>query len=160
MTKMVTRTFIALALTLSAAAASAQPAQPPSAPKLPVPGQSKPDFDIPRPDGSAGGKSPSQPATQMGSINTEGYVIGPQDLLSITVSEETELTNKYRVDTDGTISMPYLQRVPIAGLTLADAQSKIATMLRNGFIRNPQVRVEVDQFKSRKVTVTGEVRQP
>ena len=57
--------------------------------------------------------------------------------------------------------MPYLSRVPLAGLSLAEAQVKIATMLRDGqFIRNPQVRIEVDQFKSRNVLVTGEVRTP
>src|SRR5258708_36223565 len=118
---MVIRTFIAIAFTVGAAAgAVAQPAsQRPAAPKLPVPGQSKPECDIPKPEGP-GGKAPSQPAGQV-PIITEGYVIGSQDLLSITVSEEAELTQKYRVDTDGTISMPYLQRVPIAGLTLADA---------------------------------------
>jgi protein involved in polysaccharide export with SLBB domain len=63
-------------------------------------------------------------------------VIGPQDNLSIIVSDETELTGKYRVDTDGTISMPYLSRVPLAGLSLAEAQDKITTMLKAGFIRN------------------------
>ena len=91
---------------------------------------------------------------------TEGYVIGPQDNLSIIVSDEAELTGKYRVDTDGTISMPYLSRVPLAGLSLADAQTKIASLLRAGFIRNPQVRIEVDQFKARSVIVSGEVRTP
>ncbi len=88
-------------------------------------------------------------------------MIGAQDNLSIIVSDEAELTGKFRVDTDGTISMPYLSRVPLAGLSLAEAQVKIATMLRDGqFIRNPQVRIEVDQFKSRNVLVTGEVRTP
>jgi polysaccharide export outer membrane protein len=56
--------------------------------------------------------------------------------------------------------MPYLSRVPVAGLSLADAQTKIATMLQAGYIRNPQVRIEVDQFKARSVLVTGEVRTP
>jgi polysaccharide export outer membrane protein len=90
----------------------------------------------------------------------EGYVIGPQDNLSIIVSDEAELTGKYRVDTDGTISMPYLRRVALAGLSLAEAQVRIASMLQAGYIRNPQVRIEVDQFKARSVLVTGEVRSP
>lgn len=98
----------------------------------------------------------AQPAVQ-----PEGYVIGPQDNLAITVVDEADLTGKWRVDTDGTITFPYLNRIPVAGLTLADAQGKIAMLLRTGqFLKNPQVRVEVDQFKSRKVTVTGEVRAP
>jgi polysaccharide export outer membrane protein len=91
---------------------------------------------------------------------TEGYVVGPQDNLSIIVSDEADLTGKYRVDSDGTISMPYLSRVPLAGLSLAEAQDKITKMLKAGYLVNPQVRIEVDQFKARNVLVTGEVRQP
>lgn len=136
------------------------PAQPPARtppPKTPPPAPAapyKPDFEIPKPEGT-GGQSKSDP-----SMPAEGYVIGPQDNLSIIVSDETELTGKYRVDTDGTISMPYLSRVPLAGLSLAEAQDKITAMLKAGFLRNPQVRIEVDQFKARSVLVTGEVRTP
>ena len=125
-----TKMFVSFPLALAlACAADAQPSQrrqathardaalvPPSA-----------DFEIPKPDGAL------RPATPP--VLTEGYVIGPQDNLSIIVSDEAELTGKYRVDTDGTISMPYLSRVPLAGLSLADAQTKIASLLRAGFIR-------------------------
>jgi polysaccharide export outer membrane protein len=147
--------FIAIAFILigAAAAAAAPQPQPPATPP-PVPGTVyKPDFEIPKVEGSGGQAKTEPPAT-------EGYVIGPQDNLSIIVSDETELTGKYRVDTDGTISMPYLSRVLLAGLSLADAQDKITTLLKAGFIRNPQVRIEVDQFKARNVLVTGEVRTP
>jgi polysaccharide biosynthesis/export protein len=102
----------------------------------------------------------SRQARQTPPQTGEVYVIGPQDSLSIIVTDEADLTNKYRVDTDGTITMPYLNRVPVAGLTLAEAQVKIAQMLQAGYLRNPQVRVEVDQFKSRRVFVSGEVRTP
>ena len=160
----------ALALALVAGSAlSAQslqtppPGQPPPAPaprkQPPTPGTPyKPDFEIPRPEG-LGGQPKSDPSTP--GVPAEGYVIGPQDNLSIIVSGETELTGKYLVDTDGTISMPYLSRVPLAGLSLADAQDKITSMLKAGLIlRNPQVRIEVDQFKARSVLMTGEVRTP
>ena len=114
-----------------------------------------PDFVVPKPQGAPAPQPPSgKPAA------TESYVIGPQDNLSIIVTDETDLTGKYRVDTDGTISMPYLQRVPVAGLTLAEAQVKITTMLKAGYFRNPQVRVEIDQFKARSVIVNGEVHTP
>jgi polysaccharide export outer membrane protein len=130
------------------------PAQTPPPPQTPAPGAPyKPDFEIPKTEGVGGQpKADAQPS--------EGYVIGPQDNLSIIVSDESELTGKYRVDSDGTISMPYLSRVPLAGLSLAEAQDKITAMLKAGFIRNPQVRIEVDQFKARSVLVTGEVRTP
>jgi len=151
--------FAALAFTLFACAASAAqtpqtppPAQPPAKPAPPY----KPDFEIPKTDGVGQPKiDPSTPGAP-----AEGYVIGPQDNLSIIVSDESELTGKYRVDSDGTISMPYLSRVQLAGLSLADAQDKITALLKAGFIRNPQVRIEVDQFKARSVLVTGEVRTP
>jgi polysaccharide export outer membrane protein len=88
------------------------------------------------------------------------YVIGSQDQLSITVFEEPELTGKYRVDSDGTVSFPLLDRVRAAGRTLSDLQATITSMLANGFLRNPQVRVDVDQYKSQSIFVSGEVRSP
>lgn len=88
------------------------------------------------------------------------YVIGPQDQLSITVYDESELTGKYRVDNDGFFSFPLLERVRAAGRSLTELQVEITTQLANGFLRNPQVRVEVDQYKSRSVFVSGEVRAP
>ena len=149
-------TFLtALALTLAAGLAFA--GQPPAQQQQqqPAPGKPyKPDFEIPKTE--APGQPKADPAAPGGVA--EGYVIGPQDQLSIIVSDEAELTGKYRVDGDGTISMPYLSRVPLAGLSLAEAQDKITAMLKAGFIRNPQVRIEVDQFKARSVLMTGEVR--
>ena len=88
------------------------------------------------------------------------YMIGPQDLLKITVFDEPDLTNSYRVDGDGFVTFPYIGRVPSAGLTLAELQDRIRMLLAAGFIRNPQVRVEVGEFKSQSVLVSGEVRQP
>lgn len=155
---MVTNIFasaaIALVLTGAPRALQAQPpaTQPPSA--TPPPKPYKPDFEIPKVDPQ--GAQPRQGTPVVG----ETYVIGPQDQLQITVTDESDLSGKYRVDTDGSITFPYLQRVPLAGLTLADAQTKIAQMLQGGYLRNPQVRVEVDQFKSRRVMVSGEVRIP
>jgi len=145
---------------LAAQAPQPQPAAPPPAPapapKTPAPGATyKPDFEIPRQNGQGAPAEPVKPGAA-----SEGYVIGPQDNLSIIVTDETDLTGKYRVDTDGTISMPYLSRVPIAGLSLAEAQDRITALLKAGFLVNPQVRIEVDQFKARNVMVMGEVRTP
>ena len=62
--------------------------------------------------------------------------------------------------TDGTLTFPYLGRVPVAGLTLEDLQSRLTSLLKAGYIRNPQVRVEVEGYKSQSIIVSGEVRQP
>jgi polysaccharide export outer membrane protein len=88
------------------------------------------------------------------------YMIGPQDLLKITVFDETDLTNSYRVDSDGFITFPYINRVSAGGLTLGELQDRIRTLLAAGYIKNPQVRVEIGEFKSQSVLVSGEVRAP
>ena len=129
--------------------------QPPSPAQPPVPGAPyKPEFDIPAPEGPGG----AVPKKDGPAVPGEGYVIGPQDNLSITVLDEPNLTSKYRVDTDGTITMDYLNRVPLAGLSLQEAQEKITMLLKKDYIKNPQVRVEVAEYKARSVLITGEVR--
>jgi len=93
-------------------------------------------------------------------VPPDSYIVGPQDQLSITVFEESELTGKYRVDSDGWFSFPLLERVRAAGRTVPELQATLTAMLANGFLKNPQVRVEVDQYKSQSVFVSGEVRAP
>lgn len=100
------------------------------------------------------------PASPGPTIVTLSYTIGPEDQLSITVADESELTGKYRVDTDGSFTFPFLGRLDAAGRSLSELQAALTTRLANGFLRNPQVRVEVDQVRSRSVFVTGEVRNP
>lgn len=88
------------------------------------------------------------------------YQIGPQDALKITVFEADGLNGEYRVDNDGYISFALLGRVPVAGLTLQAVQEKLKTLLENGYIRNPQVRVDIQEYKSQSIFVSGEVRAP
>jgi polysaccharide export outer membrane protein len=88
------------------------------------------------------------------------YQVGAQDLLKITVLDEAELSQNYRVDSDGTITFPYIGRIPAAGSTLSALQDLIRSKLAQGYIKNPQVRVEVESYKSQSIMVSGEVRQP
>jgi polysaccharide export outer membrane protein len=88
------------------------------------------------------------------------YRIGLQDELKVTVFDEPELSTIYRVDSDGAISFPLIGHITAAGATISELQQRIASMLAAGFIRNPQVRVEVNQYRSQFVYVIGEVRAP
>lgn len=137
---------------LLAGSAAAQTPQGQSQPQQPY----RPDFVITKPDGAPPTQTAPPPTPPAG----DRYVIGPQDNLSINVVDETELSGKYRIDTDGTLTFPYVGRIPAAGLTLEDLQTKLTTLLKAGYIRNPQVRIEIDQYKSRSVLVIGEVRTP
>lgn len=127
--------------------------QPPS--QTPPAQLPKPDFVIPEPD-SPGGTTPQTQAV----VPPERYVIGPADTLSVTVVGEPDLTAKYRVDPDGTITMPYIGRQPAAGSTIVDLQTKITQLLKDGYLQNPQVLIDVDTYKARSVLVIGAVRSP
>ena len=88
------------------------------------------------------------------------YQIGAQDQLRITVLDEPSLSQSYRVDSDGSITMDYIGRVRAAGTTPVDLQERVRVLLANGYLKNPQVRVEVESYKSQSVIVSGEVRTP
>jgi len=109
-------------------------------------------------------EKPSQtaqtPETAKPDASQSQYVLGAQDQLRITVFDEPELTNTYRVEGDGFITFPLINRVAAAGLTPAELQDRIRTHLANGYLKNPTVRVEIEQYKSQYVIVGGEVRMP
>jgi polysaccharide export outer membrane protein len=105
-------------------------------------------------------EAPPQVSSPSAQTAGDTYRIGLQDELTITVFDEPDLSTNYRVDSDGAISFPLVGHVQAAGATIAELQQRLASMLASGFIRNPQVRVEVNQYKSQFVYVIGEVRAP
>ena len=102
--------------------------------------------------------SSSLPPQQV--MNPASYVIGAQDQLTITVIDETDISGKYRVDEGGGITFPYVGRVTAAGMTVGEFQENLKSLLEAGYIRHPQLRVDIDQYKSQQVFVMGEVRSP
>ena len=101
------------------------------------------------------------PATQQPPRAVSGqYLVGPQDVLNVTVYGEPQLSGRIRVDTDGTFPFQYLTRVRARGLTTAQIETALRKGLADGFLRNPQVSVEVVEYRSQSVFVTGEVRLP
>lgn len=88
------------------------------------------------------------------------YVIGAQDVLAISVFDQPDLGGKYGVDADGTFTFPLIGRVKVGGLTLRGVEDLLRKELANGFFKNPQVSVAVDQFRSQRIFVVGEVRNP
>jgi polysaccharide biosynthesis/export protein len=90
------------------------------------------------------------------------YVIGSDDVLNIYVFDEPDLnqSTKYRVDADGMVTFALVGRVPAAGLTISEFQDRLIAKLAEGYIRNPQLRVDVETYKSQNVYVSGEVRSP
>jgi polysaccharide export outer membrane protein len=88
------------------------------------------------------------------------YRIGRQDLLEITVFDVDELDQTVRVADDGSITMPLLGRLAVAGLTKSELQALIARLLEDRFVRDPQVTVFIREYESKKVAVSGAVKKP
>ena len=75
--------------------------------------------------------------------------------MRVTVFEQDELTNTYTVDKAGYIAFPLVGSVAARGRTIKQIESDIASKLSEGFIRSPDVSVEVDRY--RPIFVMGEV---
>ena len=90
---------------------------------------------------------PSQPS-RSGDVRGT-YTVGPTDILKISVFNEPDLTVSLRIDDDGSISYPLLGRLSVGGRTVRDIEEMLRKSLLDGYVRNPQVSVEVEQFRSR-----------
>jgi polysaccharide export outer membrane protein len=99
------------------------------------------------------------PAPPVGEVSPE-YHVGPGDVLEVVVFGNEDLSRSPTVQTDGTISLPLLGEVPVAGLTTGEVQRKLTTLLARDFLVNPQVEVKVKEYQSQFVTVLGEVNSP
>jgi len=88
--------------------------------------------------------------------NDPDYKIGPQDVLTITVWKEPDVSREVPVRPDGKISLPLLNDVDAAGLTPMQLASSLTESLKK-FISSPQVTVIVKEINSRRVYVIGEV---
>jgi len=126
---------------------------------------------------AAGASAQSQPATKavhpmatnqpevktvpapVSATNDPGYVIGPDDMLQISVWKEPELSGAVPVRPDGKISIPLVDDVQAAGLTAVELSAQITEKLKK-FVTGPHVTVIVTAINSRRVYVLGEVVRP
>jgi polysaccharide biosynthesis/export protein len=105
------------------------------------------------------GCTSTQPAPKSFSQATiEPYRLDSGDRLRVSVFEQTSLSNTYTVDQAGYISFPLIGQVAARGETLASLEGAIATQLKKGYLRDPDVTIEVDRY--RPVFVMGEVGRP
>lgn len=117
---------------------------------------------------AASGTANPRPAAFRGADEPWLYLVGPQDVLRITVFEHPELTNPSGtanelsgrvVNSDGKVFFPFVGAVQAAGRTVQDIRISIQDGLSR-VLKNPQVDVSVLQYRSQRVVVAGEVRTP
>jgi len=97
------------------------------------------------------------PAAEARNVN---YVVGAQDVLTVTVFNEPQFSGRFRVENDGQFNYPFLGRIHAGGTTVAEIATALKDKLADGYLRYPQVTVDVEQFRSQNVYVMGEVRAP
>jgi len=99
----------------------------------------------------------TQDANEPVSAAGPDYIIGPDDMLHISVWKETDLTNTLPVRPDGKISMPLLNDVQAAGLTPMQLAASLTEKLKK-YLADPRVTVVVTAMNSQRIYVTGEVQ--
>jgi len=88
------------------------------------------------------------------------YEVGSGDVLEVNVFGNDDLSRIPTVQTDGSISLPLLGEVQVAGLTVGEVQRKITNLLAKDYLVNPQVEVKVREYQSQYVSVVGDVNNP
>jgi polysaccharide biosynthesis/export protein len=91
-------------------------------------------------------------------LDAAEYKLGAGDQLRITVFGETDLTGQYVVSSGGDIAFPLLGEVHAEGLTLTQLSSSLREKLEAGYVRQPNLAVEVMNY--RPYYILGEVRTP
>jgi polysaccharide export outer membrane protein len=161
--------LVALAALPALAAAQSRPGGTPSTTPTPPPPGVGPGTPAPPPPGRPGAAAPAAPtdggaaspvtAVPSGLPLSSEYVIGPGDVLQISVWKNESLSRVVPVRPDGKISMPLLHDIQAAGLTAMQLRDKIARALAE-FLPNPEVAVSVTEVRSMRVSVLGEVMRP
>ena len=136
---------VTFALLLNLSGANAQTAVAPRAQPVTVPPHALPSAVTPQ------GQSPS---------TLDNYILSPNDIILVKVFEDPDLDSQHRISQDGTINFPLIGVVQISGRTVTQAANTIRERLLKGYLRNPQVRVNVIEYASRRITILGQVGRP
>ena len=87
--------------------------------------------------------------------------LGVGDAIRVIVHQQPDLTTEARVSERGTVAMPLIGELKLAGLSPVDAAGAIAASFKKGgFLKNPQVTVAITTMRSKQVSVLGAVTRP
>jgi polysaccharide biosynthesis/export protein len=99
------------------------------------------------------------PGAAFASAEATEYRISPQDILQISVFQVNDLNSAVQVNQDGSITLPLVGKIRVAGETTVEAEQTIAGKLRQKYMQSPQVSVSVKTY-GKRITVSGEVKGP
>ena len=112
-------------------------------------------------DASAGADADAPvPVAKAAPVIDSNHILSAQDIVEISVFQEEELGVKSRISEDGTIQMPLIGTVRIAGRSVREAQAIIEQALKKDYLVAPQVSVSIADFARRRFAVLGQVQKP
>lgn len=88
------------------------------------------------------------------------YILQPMDVILVDVYMEQDLKKEVRVSADGTITLPLIGVVDVAGMTVDDARSLITQLYDQDYLVDPQISVLVLTYNERRIYVHGQVNRP
>ncbi len=93
-------------------------------------------------------------------LSGDGYQVGINDMLEISVLEPESILRLERVAPDGTITFPYIGTVMVKGLNIPQIRDRVYEELTNGYLKYPVVQVALKESNSKLYMVYGEVNRP
>jgi polysaccharide export outer membrane protein len=99
-------------------------------------------------------------ATRASLASYRDYQVGAEDQLEIVVFGQDNLNRILRVNGRGEITMPLVGVVPVAGLTPQEIEKRLVALYDAQYLVDPQISVEVKEFRHQRVAVTGAVDKP
>ncbi len=136
---------------------SARPAATPTALATPAPAPPVQAVAVPAP--AAPPSAGAGPSVALSSGESD-YVLVIGDVIELNVFREPELTTQATIARDGTVQLPLVREVALAGLTIRDARELLRGIYDKQFLVNPQVFMNVVKYAQRKFTIMGQVARP
>ncbi len=91
----------------------------------------------------------------------ETTALGPGDVFTLQIVGEKDLPEEYQVASDGSVELPYVEHLEVGGLEPQEIASRVKKFLReHDILVRPVVIIQVKEYNSRKITVTGQVQKP
>lgn len=90
----------------------------------------------------------------------DDYRLGPDDKIQVAVNGDPKLTQQVVVSPDGRVSLPLVGDVTVGGSTVREAAENVTELLARDYLVDPNVDIQIMEYKSRWVMVTGEVGKP
>lgn len=88
------------------------------------------------------------------------YVLRPRDVIRVEVYRHGDLTREARIAADGTITLPLLNEVKVAGMSVFDAKTLIERRYNADYLVDPEVSIIVLSYTARRINIHGQVRSP